>query len=104
MDVRRIIKNYIWDNYSCSPTYYSMKRNYIMEYSWEHWACDEILYRYALLPNEDSINVIRGYNDEMRHMLDIAKKHNNDNPAAVILFTTALAVGQDIEELLRAMR
>ena len=104
MDARTIIKNYIWDTYRCSPSYYSLKKNYIMEYSWEHWACEEILYRYALLPDEDPLNVIRGYIDEMEQMLKIAEKHNNKYASAKILFTTAIAVGRDIEDLLRAMK
>ena len=104
MDARRIIKNYIWDNYRCAPTYYSLKKNYIMEYSWEHWACEEILYRYALLPDEDPLNVIRGYIDDMQHMLRIAERHNSKYATAKILFTTAIAVGRDIEDLLRAMK
>lgn len=104
MDKRQIIKNYIWDNYRYNPGYYAIKKDYFMEYSFEHWACEEILYRLALLSDRDPLYVIQDYIYESQNCLKIAKRHNGKYPTATIIFSTAIAVGRDIEELLRAMR
>lgn len=81
------------------PPYYSMKRDYILEYSWEHWSCSEILTRLRIYKDEDPLNVMRGFNEEMKKFIDCSKTSRSK-----CLFTTALAVGRDVEGFLQASR
>lgn len=81
------------------PPYYSMKRDYILEYSYEHWAVQELITRIRIYKDEDLLNVIRGFNEEMHKSLKIAKTNR-----AKILFTTAEAIGRDAEDFLRASK
>ena len=81
------------------PPYYSMKRDYILEYSWEHWAVRELMTRIRIYKEEDLLNVIRGYKDEMEQHIKRSKTNR-----AKCLFMTALAIGKDAEDFLRASR
>jgi hypothetical protein len=81
------------------PPYYSMKRDYILEYSWEHWAVQELITRLRIYKDEEPINVIRGFNDEMENYIKRSKSNR-----AQCLFITALAIGKDAEDFLRASR
>lgn len=95
MDKRRVIKNYIQETYDCYPGYYVWKKEYFMEYSWIHWACEDILYRLALLPDEDVKTIIMGYIDEMRICLNSAKSSKSKS-----IFQTGLSIGKELEGLI----
>lgn len=94
MDKRRVIKNYIRETYDCYPGYYVWGKEYFMEYSWIHWACEDILYRLALLPDEDVKTILMSYIDEMEICLKLAK-----NPSSKTIFQTGLSIAKELEVL-----
>ena len=99
MDKRKVIVDYLRDM-TITPPYYSMRKDWIIEYSWEHWAVEEIYYRlYHEMGSEKEITL--RFINEMEEFEKIAKK--KDGIAAKCLFSTAVAIGREIESLLRAL-
>jgi hypothetical protein len=100
-----VIQNYIWDNYNYRPGYYAWRKSYFMEYSYIHAACEDITYAMALRMNDDPLDIIRDYVNESKMCLAIAQKHHRDgDPTAVIMFQTAVSIGEEVERLLEDMR
>lgn len=99
MDKRKIIVDYLRDE-SIKPPYYSMRKDWIIEYSWEHWATEEIYYRLYHSPNQNEKEIIESFIKDMEMCLSISKRKQKRGD---IIFTTAIAVGREIESLLRAM-
>lgn len=99
MDKRKIIVDYLRDQ-TIKPPYYSMRKDWILEYSWGHWATEEIYTRLYHSPGQNEKDIIDQYIKDMEMCLKVAKKKGI---AAECLFKTAVAVGREIESLLRGM-
>lgn len=98
IDKKKMVVDYLRD-FGIIPPYYAMRKDYILEYSWERFAIREIEYRLYHEPGSE-MDIIKRFINEMDDCYRIARRKKSI--AGECMFDTALAVGREIESLLRA--
>lgn len=91
---RRLIREYIEDNFNVYPGYYVWKKESFMDWSWKHYICKDILDVLDLNYKKDARIVLDEYCASIEHCLNSAK-----TPRSLNLFEIAIDVVHEMEGL-----
>lgn len=98
--LKKVAIDYLRDSI-VTPSYYSLRKEWIIEYAWEHWAAEEIYIRMTRTDDRGAKEIIEEFINEMDMCLHIAT--SKDHNGAIILFETAREIGREIDSLFRAL-
>lgn len=98
--LKKVAIDYLRDSI-VTPSYYSLRKEWIIEYAWEHWAAEEIYIRMTREDDRGAKEIIEEFIKEMDMCLHIAT--GKDHNGAIILFETAREIGREIDSLFRAL-
>lgn len=95
MDERRIITNYILDNYdSIYPGYYAWKKDFFLEWCYSRWACKDILEELSDCNYESGCEILRRYRKKIEYCVKHAKTDRGK-----MMFGKALSIVEELEGL-----
>lgn len=91
---RRLIREYIEDNFNVYPGYYVWKKESFMDWSWKHYICKDILDVLDLNYKKDARIVLDDYRASIECCLSSAKTQRSLN-----LFEIAIDIVHELEGL-----
>lgn len=94
IDQRKIIEEYIRDNYRVYPGYYVWRKESFIDYSWMHYICDDVLKFLDMHYKEDARDILRIYRSDIETCFKCSKTQRSIN-----LFAIALDLVEDLEGL-----